>query len=92
MINHGIGDLQKVSALALKAGVDMDMVSEGFLTHAEKIFAGRKGYSKNKLMTHAEEFLKQNINWVCLMILIVIAMMKERKTELMSDANRSGCK
>ncbi len=31
MVDHGYGDLQKVSALALKAGVDMDMVGEGFL-------------------------------------------------------------
>jgi beta-glucosidase len=28
---HGLGDFQTVSALALKAGIDMDMVSEGFL-------------------------------------------------------------
>jgi beta-glucosidase len=32
MMAHGLGDLQAVSALALKAGVDMDMVGEGFLT------------------------------------------------------------
>ncbi|MCR9014134.1 beta-glucosidase BglX [Aquiflexum gelatinilyticum] len=32
MVEHGIGDLQKVSELSLKAGVDMDMVGEGFLT------------------------------------------------------------
>lgn len=32
MVAHGIGDLQEVSARALEAGVDMDMVSEGFLT------------------------------------------------------------
>lgn len=31
MSDHGIGNLQQVSALALKAGVDMDMVSDGFL-------------------------------------------------------------
>jgi beta-glucosidase len=31
MINHGIGDLQTVSAKALTAGLDMDMVSEGLL-------------------------------------------------------------
>ena len=31
LIDHGLGDLQAVSALSLKAGVDMDMVSEGFL-------------------------------------------------------------
>jgi beta-glucosidase len=32
MIDHGLGDLQRVSAEALKAGIDMDMVGEGFLT------------------------------------------------------------
>ena len=32
MIDHGLGDLQTVSALSLKAGLDMDMVGEGFLT------------------------------------------------------------
>ncbi|HLN54132.1 MAG TPA: beta-glucosidase BglX [Lentimicrobium sp.] len=36
MIDHGIGNLQHVSALALKAGVDMDMVGEGFLTTLKK--------------------------------------------------------
>lgn len=30
MIEHGMGDLEQVSALALKAGTDMDMVAEGF--------------------------------------------------------------
>ncbi|MBL7732696.1 MAG: beta-glucosidase BglX [Chitinophagaceae bacterium] len=32
MVAHGMGDLKQVSALALKAGIDMDMVGEGFLT------------------------------------------------------------
>ncbi len=36
MIAHGMGDMQEVSAQALKAGVDMDMVSEGFLGTAKK--------------------------------------------------------
>jgi beta-glucosidase len=36
MIDHGLGDLQTVSALALKAGLDMDMVGEGFLTTLKK--------------------------------------------------------
>lgn len=36
MIDHGMGDLQTVSAMALKAGVEMDMVGEGFLTTLEK--------------------------------------------------------
>jgi beta-glucosidase len=32
MVDHGLGDLQTVSARALGAGIDMDMVGEGFLT------------------------------------------------------------
>jgi beta-glucosidase len=36
MIAHGIGDLQAVSAMSLKAGLDMDMVGEGFLTTLKK--------------------------------------------------------
>ncbi|OCK51156.1 beta-glucosidase [Chryseobacterium sp. CBo1] len=36
MIDHGMGNLQEVSALALKAGIDMDMVGEGFLTTLKK--------------------------------------------------------
>lgn len=36
MIDHGMGDLQTVSALALEAGMDMDMVGEGFLNTLHK--------------------------------------------------------
>ena len=36
MTNHGMGDLQTVSALALKAGTDMDMVADGFLGTLEQ--------------------------------------------------------
>ncbi len=36
MIAHGLGNLQAVSALALNAGLDMDMVGEGFLTTLKK--------------------------------------------------------
>ena len=36
MTAHGMGDLQAVSALALKAGLDMDMVAEGFLNTLKK--------------------------------------------------------
>lgn len=36
MSPHGMGDLQTVSALAVKAGVDMDMVSEGFVGTLEQ--------------------------------------------------------
>nr|WP_199157754.1 beta-glucosidase BglX [Pedobacter sp. ASV2] len=36
LIEHGLGDLQTVSAKSLAAGNDMDMVSEGFLTTLKK--------------------------------------------------------
>ncbi|HSV89246.1 MAG TPA: beta-glucosidase BglX [Bacteroidales bacterium] len=36
MIDHGMGNLQTVAALALNAGVDLDMVGEGFLTTLQK--------------------------------------------------------
>ena len=36
MVAHGIGDLQTVSARALNAGVDMDMVSAGFVGTVKK--------------------------------------------------------
>ncbi|MBS7788156.1 beta-glucosidase BglX [Flavobacterium sp. CYK-55] len=36
MIHHGVGDLQTASAMAMNAGVEMDMVGEGFLTTLKK--------------------------------------------------------
>jgi beta-glucosidase len=36
MSAHGMGNLQAVSALSLNAGLDMDMVGEGFLTTLKK--------------------------------------------------------
>lgn len=36
MMEHGMGDLQTVSALAINAGVDMDMVGEGLLSTLKK--------------------------------------------------------
>ncbi len=42
MIDHGYGNLQEVSVKALAAGLDMDMVSEGFLsTLPESVKAGK---------------------------------------------------
>lgn len=36
MMNHGVGDAQTVNAMSLNAGVDMDMVGEGFLNTMKK--------------------------------------------------------
>jgi len=42
MSNHGLGDLQRVSAMALNAGCNMDMVGEGYLTTLEKSLKEKK--------------------------------------------------
>ncbi|MFY7651999.1 MAG: beta-glucosidase BglX [Chitinophagaceae bacterium] len=42
LTEHGIGDTAHVTALSLKAGIDMDMVSEGFLLHLKKLLKEKK--------------------------------------------------
>ena len=42
MVNHGVGDLELSGALALNAGVDMDMVGEVFLNYCQKLLADKK--------------------------------------------------
>ncbi len=42
MEQHGMGDIGVVSALALNAGIDMDMVGEGFLTTLKNSVASGK--------------------------------------------------
>jgi beta-glucosidase len=88
LINHGLGDLKTVSALSLKAGVEMDMVSEGFLTTL------KKSHQEGKV-TLAE------INNACRLILEAKYKLglfedpyrycsEERaKTEIMTPANRA---
>ena len=42
MIDHGVGDLKAASARALDAGIDMDMVGEGFLTTLKQSLKDKK--------------------------------------------------
>lgn len=42
MMAHGMGDLQTVTAMSLNAGVEMDMVGEGFLTTLKKSLDEKK--------------------------------------------------
>lgn len=51
LIDHGLGDLQAVSALSLNAGVEMDMVGEGFLTTLKK--SVQEGKVKEQQITNA---------------------------------------
>lgn len=88
MVDHGIGDLEHVSALALKAGVDMDMVSEGFL-----------GTLKNSLQQG--KISEKDIDDACRRILVAklklglfedpyrYANPERAKNEIFSEANRA---
>src|SRR5690606_18057641 len=57
MIAHGMGDLQAVSALAINAGLDMDMVGEGFLTTLKKSVEEGK-VSEETITTAARRILE----------------------------------
>jgi len=39
MTEHGMGDVERDAELALKAGIDMDMVSEAYVKYAKKLVA-----------------------------------------------------
>ena len=84
---HGLGDLKTVSALALNAGIHMDMVGEGFLTTL------KKSLSEGKVT-------QQQIENACRLILEAKYKLglfdnpykycdeTRSKTEIFTDANR----
>lgn len=72
MIDHGMGDQQTVAALALNAGVDMDMVSDAFSGTLKKSVEEGKMYRQLPSTPPAAAFWKQSISWDCLTILISI--------------------
>ena len=88
MIAHGMGDLQTVTALALKAGVHLDMVGEGFLTTLKKSLQEGK-------------VTQQDIDNACRLILEAKYKLglfdnpykycdeNRAKTEIFTDANRN---
>jgi len=56
MTDHGIGkDLKDVSAMSLNAGVDMDMVSEGFVLYAKELV--KEGKVKQKTIDDACRYI-----------------------------------
>jgi beta-glucosidase len=87
MVAHGIGDLQTVSGRALMAGIDMDMVGEGFLTTLKKSLQQGK-------------VTQQQIDFACRKILEAKYKLglfddpyrycneQRAKTEIFTDANR----
>ena len=69
MTNHGLGDTQTVSALALHAGLDMDMMTNGYITTLKKSLE-RAVCLKRISIRLAAVYWRQNINWACSRTLI----------------------
>lgn len=86
MVNHGIGDLQAVSARALNAGLDMDMVGEGFLTTLKKSLQQGKVTLK-KIDDACRKVLEAKYKLGLFEDPYRYCNDEREKTELMSDAN-----
>jgi beta-glucosidase len=59
MINHGMGNDQEVAALALKAGLDMDMGSDLFITTLRRNRYPKEKFHKKTLTLPAGGFARQ---------------------------------
>ena len=87
MIDHGLGDLQTVSALALKAGVDMDMVGEGFLTTLEKSLKEGK-VTQQQIDLACKRILEAKYRLGLFEDPYRYCDLQRSKTEIFTDANR----
>lgn len=88
MVDHGMGDLQTVSSLALKAGVEMDMVCEGFLKTLQKSLD--EGKITEKEIDHACRLILESKYKLGLFENPYKYCDEERaKTEVYTDANRA---
>jgi beta-glucosidase len=86
MINHGMGDDKKVAELALKAGVDMDMVSEELLKYAGQLV--KQGKVSVKTIDDAcRRILEAKYKLGLFDDPYRYCNDERAKTELMSDAN-----
>ena len=87
MIQHGMGDLQQVSALAMNAGIDMDMVGEGFLTTLKKSISEGK-VTEQQITTAARRILEAKYDLGLFDDPYRYTDEKRAKTEVFNKANR----
>lgn len=87
MTAHGMGDLQQVSALALRAGVDMDMVGEGFLSTLKKSLAEGK-VTQTDIDNACRKILEAKYKLGLFADPYRFCDVKRAQTEIYSDANR----
>ncbi|OPC58355.1 beta-glucosidase BglX [Elizabethkingia miricola] len=87
MIQHGMGNLQQVSALAMNAGIDMDMVGEGFLTTLKKSISEGK-VTEQQITTAARRILEAKYDLGLFDDPYRYTDEKRSKTEVFNKANR----
>ena len=87
MSNHGLGDLQQVSALALSAGLEMDMVGEGFLTTLKKSLSQGKVTAK-QIDDACRHILEAKYKLGLFEDPFRYCNEERAKTEILSDAHR----
>ncbi|MGI4727174.1 MAG: glycoside hydrolase family 3 N-terminal domain-containing protein, partial [Janthinobacterium lividum] len=91
MMAHGMGDLQQVSALALKAGVNMDMVGEGFLTTLKKsLFEGK--VSQQEIDQACRKILEAKYDLGLFADPYRFCNVKRAQTEIYTEANRKAAR
>ena len=88
MIDHGMGDLQTVSALALNAGIEMDMVGEGFLTTLKKSL-GENKVSLEQIDNAARLILEAKYDLGLFHDPYRYCDEKRAKTEIFTNSNRA---
>ncbi len=87
MIDHGIGDLQTVSARALMAGIDMDMVGEGLLLTTKKSLQEGK-VTQAQIDAACRRILESKYKLGLFSDPYKYCDENRAKTEVFSDANR----
>ena len=91
MTDHGLGDLQAVSALALKAGIDMDMVGEGFLTTLKRSLQEGK-VTQKQIDDACRRILEAKYKLGLFDDAYRYCDVQRAKTEVYTDANRQAAR
>ena len=91
MVEHGIGDLQTVSARALMAGIDMDMVGEGFLTTLKKSLQEGK-VTQQQIDIACRRILEAKYKFGLFDDPYRYCDEQRSKTEIFTDANRKAAR
>jgi len=91
MVEHGIGDTAEVSARALMAGIDMDMVSEGLLMTIEKSLKEKKA-TMAQLDIAVRRILEAKYKLGLFEDPYRYCNIQRSKTEVYTDANRTAAR